>query len=191
MLWTSALQLQNRRKWCLWPQQHVQEFNSSLQVKCNNTGKVNTRNTQQKFKARVQQHFNGVQSLSNFPRNRIHATNTLQLNSMTQTHPQSTNVKEWLASSSGKATQSVKSKLLLPKTEPCVPRRELQFLNNQDPTHNFLWTLTTKSRVSADTCHIFTDMQSRPSPALMSQSMRNEPAQHKKLPQILLGEMFA
>jgi len=32
-------------------------------VKCNNTGKVHMGNTQQKFEARMQQHFNEVQKL--------------------------------------------------------------------------------------------------------------------------------
>jgi len=34
-------------------------------------------------------------------------------------------------------------------------------------------------------------MQSRPPPALMSQSMMKEPAQHMKLPHVLLGAKFA
>jgi len=41
-LWTSALQLQNWRKWCLWPQQHGQEFNSSPQSQCSNIGKMHS-----------------------------------------------------------------------------------------------------------------------------------------------------
>jgi len=72
-----------------------------------------------------------------------------------------------------------------------VPKRALQFSNNPDPTNNFLSTPTTKSAVSVDTDHVSTGMQSRPPPALMSQSMTKEPAQHTKSPQILLGAMFA
>jgi len=71
------------------------------------------------------------------------------------------------------------------------PILELQFLSNPDPTLNFLSTLTTKSTVSVDTDHDSTGVQSRSPPALMRQSMTKEPAQHMKLPQILLGAMFA
>jgi len=66
-----------------------------------------------------------------------------------------------------------------------------QHQNNPDPTHNFLSTPTTKSTVPADTDHIPIGMQSRPPPALMSQSMTKEPAQHTKSPQILVDAMFA
>jgi len=58
----------------------------------------------------------------------------------------------------------------------CVPKRELQFLNNPDPTHNFLSTLTTKSAVPVDTDNISTCVWSRPPPALMSQSMTKQSA---------------
>jgi len=52
-------------------------------------------------------------------------------------------------------------------------------------------TLTTKSTVPADTHPDSIGMQSSSPPALMSQPMTKEPAQHMKLPQILLGAMFA
>jgi len=130
-------------------------------------------------------------SLSNLARNWIHTPNALQLNSVTPIHPQPTNVEEQPAASSGKAIQSVLSKPSLPKTAPCAPKKELQFSNNQDPTQNSSSTLTTKSTVPADTDHISTGLQSRPSPTLMSQSMTKEQAQHAKLSQILPGAMFA
>jgi len=62
--------------------------------------------------------------------------------------------------------------------------------NNPDPTHNFLSTPTMKSAVHADTGDVCTGMQSRRPPALTSQSMTKELAQHTQLPQILLGAMF-
>jgi len=65
--------------------------------------------------------------------------------------------------------------LLPPKTVPCVPKRELQFLNNPNPTHNILSTPTT-----ADKEHVPMGMQSRPAPTLMSQSMMKEPATDKQ-----------
>jgi len=88
-------------------------------------------------------------------------------------------------------TQSVWSKRLLPKSVRCVLKRESQFLNNPDPTPNFLSTPTMKSAVFVHTDHVSTGMQSRPAPSLMSQSMTKGPVQHMKLPQILLGAMFA
>jgi len=94
-------------------------------------------------------------SLSNLARNLIHRANTLQPNSMTQIHPQSTKVEKQPAASSGNTTQSVWSKGSLPKTAPCVLKREFQFLNNPDPTHNFLSTLTMKSTVLVDTRPVF------------------------------------
>jgi len=71
--------------------------------------------------------------------NLTHVLNTLQPNSMMQIHPQLTNVEEWLTSSFGKARQpnQCKSKHLLPKTMPFVLKKELQFLNNPDPSHAF------------------------------------------------------
>jgi len=65
-------------------------------------------------------------------------------------------------------------KPLPPKTAPCVLKRELQFLNNPDQTHNFLSTLTMKSAVHADTDHDSTCVCSRPTPAMMSQPMTKE-----------------
>jgi len=62
--------------------------------------------------------------------------------------------------------------------------------NNPDPTHNFLSTTMMKSTVHADTGDVCTGMQSRSPPALTSQSMTKESAQHTQLPQILLGAMF-
>jgi len=94
------------------------------------------------------------------------------------------------AASSGNATQSAWSKLSLQKTVPCLKKRELQFLNNQDPTHNFSSTLTTKSVVPADTDCVSTGIQSRSSPALMSQSMTKESAENTKLPPILVGAIL-
>jgi len=74
----------------------------------------------------------------------------------------------------------------------CVPKCELQFLNNPDPTHNFLSTPTTKSVMPVNTDPISMGVQSRPPPpALMGQSMRTESAQHTKLPQIGPDAMFA
>jgi len=35
-----------------------------------------------------------------------------------------------------------------------VPKKDLKFLNNPDPTHNFLSTPTTKSTVPVDTDHV-------------------------------------
>jgi len=131
---------------------------------------------------------------SNLARNRTHAPNILQLNSVTPIRLQPTNVEEQPAASSGKAIQSVQSKLSLPKTAPCVPKKDLKFTNNRDPTRNFSSTPTTKSAVPAvhvDIDHVSTGMQSRPPPALMSQLMTKEPAQHTKLPHVSLGAMFA
>jgi len=65
--------------------------------------------------------------------------NILQHNSMMQILPQPTNMKEQPAASSGKETQSVRSKHLQPKTMPCMLKKELQFLNHQDPTHTFFF----------------------------------------------------
>jgi len=50
------------------------------------------------------------------------------------------------------------AKTSLPKTAPCVSKRDLQFQNNPDPTHNFLSTPTTKSAVPADTDHVSTGL---------------------------------
>jgi len=130
-------------------------------------------------------------SLSNLARNRICTTNTLQPDSMVQIHPQSTNTEELPAESSSKATQSVRPQLLLPKTAPCLPKRELQFSNNPDSTHNVSSTQITKSMAPADTDHVSIGVWSRPPPTLMSQSMTKEPAQHTKSPQLLLRAMFA
>ena len=69
--------------------------------------------------------------------------------------------------------------------------KEMQFLNNQDPTHNFFSTPTTKSTMPVDTDHVSIGMWSRWPPALMIQSMTKEPVQSTKSPQILLGAMFA
>jgi len=69
-------------------------------------------------------------------------------------------------------------------------RMQLQFLNNPESTHSFLSTLITKSTVSVDTDHVSTGV-SRPPPALTSQSMMKESAQHMKLAQILPCAMFA
>jgi len=162
-------------------------------VKCNDTGKAWIGNTQQKFKNRMQQHFNEVQKLlwSNSARNQTHTPNILQLNSMTPIRPQPTKVEEQPAASSGKAIQSVLSKLSLPKTVPCVLKKDLTFSNNPDPTHNFLSTPTTKSTVPVDTDRVSTGVQSRPPPTLMSQSMTKEPVQHTKLPHVLPGATFA
>jgi len=121
-------------------------------------------NTQQKFKARMQNISIKSKSLSNLVRNLIHMPNILQPNSMTQILPQSTNVEEQLASSSDKATTSVQLKHLLPKTMPCELKRKSQFLKNPDPTHNVLSTLTTKSVVPVDADPISTGMQTRPPP---------------------------
>jgi len=89
--------------------------------------------------------------------------NILQPNSMAQIQPQSTNVEEQPASSSDKANQSaVWSKHLLPKTVPCVLKKELQFSNNPDPTHNFLSTPTIKSMVPTGINQVFINVQSRP-----------------------------
>jgi len=106
---------------------------------------------------------------------------------MMQICPQLTNVKEQVAASTGKETQSAWSRLLPPKTVRCVLKRELQLSNNSDSTNNSLSTLTTNSTLPLDTDHISTGVQSRPPSALMSQSMTKEPAQDSKLPQILLG----
>jgi len=108
-----------------------------------------------------------------------------------QIHPQPTNVKEQLAASSGKETQSVQSKLLPPKTAPCDPRRELQFSNNPDPTNSFLSPPTTKCACGHRPRFRRPRLQSRPPPALTSQSMTKEPTQHTKFDQILLRAMFA
>jgi len=88
----------------------------------------------------------------------VHVPNTLQLHSTTQIQPQQTKTQEQPASSSGKATPSVQSKLLLPKTVPCVQMGESQFSNNQDPIHNFSSSLMTQSAMRADTDHIFRAM---------------------------------
>jgi len=74
--------------------------------------------------------------------------------------------------------QRMFSKRLLLKTVPCVSKRELQFSNNPDLTHNFSSTPTTKATVPVDTDHVFHSMWSRRPPALMSQSMTKAPAQH-------------
>ena len=58
-----TLQLQNRRAWQLWLQQHVQELDSSHKVNRNDTRKAHMGKTQQKFKLRTQQHFGEVQKL--------------------------------------------------------------------------------------------------------------------------------
>jgi len=65
---TVGLTSQNRTKCYIWLPEHVQKFNTAAvhKVKCNNTGKACMGNTQQKFKARMEQHFNEVQNLSNF-----------------------------------------------------------------------------------------------------------------------------
>jgi len=68
---------------------------------------------------------------------------------------------------------------------------DLKCSNNPDPSHNFLSTPTTKSAVPVDTDHVSMGVQSRPPPALTSQSMTKEPAQNTKLPQILPVAMFA
>jgi len=80
---------------------------------------------------------------------------------------------------------------LLPKIAPCVLKRELQFSNNPDLPPNFLLTPTTKSTVHVDTDHVSICLQSRPPPTLICQSITKELAQHRMLPQILLGAMFA
>jgi len=41
----------------------------------------------------------------------------------------------------------------------------LKFVNNPDPTHNFLSTPTTKSAVPVETGHVSIGMQSRPHPS--------------------------
>jgi len=46
------------------------------------------------------------------------------------------------------------SKPSLPKTSPCVPKTELQFLNNPDPSHNFPSTLTMESAAPTACGHI-------------------------------------
>jgi len=58
----------------------------------------------------MQQHFNEVQKLFNFGEKPKHAPQTLQPNSVTQIHPQSTNVEEQLAKLSDKVTPSVQTK---------------------------------------------------------------------------------
>jgi len=178
----------------MWLQQHVQEFNSSPQSQMQQRRK----NTNGKHTTKVQRpECNNTstksESLSNLARNRIHVPNTLRPNPMMPIHPQPTNVKESPASSFGNATQSVQSKLLPPKTAPCMPKRESQFSNNPDPTHNFLSTqlVTTKSTALVDTDCVSTGVQSRLPPVLMSQSMMKELAHHAKLPQVLMGAMFA
>jgi len=78
------------------------------------------------------------------------------------------------------------------KLRPVCEKRELQFFNNPDPTHSFLSTPTAKSRVLR--CrHMprFHRHAKQTTTALMSQSMIKESAQHAKLPQVLLGAMFA
>jgi len=64
----------------MWLQQHVQELIAVCKVKCNNTGKVHIGNTQQKFKARMQQHFNEVQMLVKLGEKLDSMPNTLQPN---------------------------------------------------------------------------------------------------------------
>ena len=127
-------------------------------VKCNNTGKVHIENTQQNFTARMQQHFNEAQQLVKLgEKSDSHAKHFA-----TQFHnanPSPANQRGGTTSaSSDNATKSVQSKLLPPKTAPCVPKRELQFFNNPDPTHNFLSTPTTKWTAPADTDHDSTRM---------------------------------
>jgi len=86
------------RNWCLWLQQLnlCRNLIAVYKVKCNNTGKVHIGNTQQKFKARMQQHFNEVQKLVKLGKKLDShcAPNILQPNFMTQFHPKSTNVEE-------------------------------------------------------------------------------------------------
>ena len=89
--------------------------------------------------------------------------------------PQPFNMEEQPAASSGKAIQMMQSKLVLPKTVVCVPKKDVQFWNNPDPTHNFLSTSSTKSMVNVETRFISTCMW----------------AQHTKSPQVLAGAMFA
>jgi len=60
------------------------------------------------------------------------------------------------------------------KTVPCVLKKELPFSNIPDPTNNFLSIPTMKSSVLADTDHASIGVQSRPPPALISQSMTKE-----------------
>jgi len=63
-------------------------------VKCNNTGKVYIGNTQQKFKARMQQHFNEVQKLIKLGEISDSYAKHFATHSMTPIHPQPTNVEE-------------------------------------------------------------------------------------------------
>jgi len=104
-------------------------------VQFSNAGKVHIGSTQQSSKLECNNISMKSKSLSILTRNRIYATKTLQVNSMTQINPKSTTMKEQFAASSDKETQHLQSKLLLLKTAPCVLKRELQFLNNPDPTH--------------------------------------------------------
>jgi len=132
---------------CTGIQQQPAKSNATTQGRCarethNKSSKSECNNISMKSKR-----------LSNLVRNQIHAPNILQLNSVKSFHPQSTNVEEWPAASSDKATPSACSKLLLPNAAPFVPKSELQLSNNLDPTHNFLSTPTTKSAVPADTDH--------------------------------------
>jgi len=120
-------------------------------VKCNNTGKTRMGNTQQKFKARMQQQVQKLVKLGE--KLDSHAKHFA-----TQFRPRQTNLGEQPAASSGKATQTAQSKLLLPKTVHCVLWRELKFLNSPDQTHNFLSAPTTKPVVPVGTCHVSTGM---------------------------------
>jgi len=118
----------------------------------------------------MQQHFNKAKKLVKLGEKLDSCTKHFQPNCVTHVDPQSTNVEEQPAALCDNATQSVQSKVSPPKTAPCVPKRELQFLDSPDPT--------TKHVVPADTDHVSMGMQSRPPPSLMSQSMTK--AQHTK-----------
>jgi len=63
-------------------------------VKCNNTGKVCIGNTQQKFKARMQQHFNAVQKLVKLSENSDSYAKHFATQFPDTIYPQSTNVEE-------------------------------------------------------------------------------------------------
>ena len=84
-------------------------------------------NTQQKLKARMQQHFNEVQKLVKLGKKSDSCAKHFATQFDDTNRPQPSNGEEQPAASSGKAIQSVWSKLSLAKTAPCTLKKELQF----------------------------------------------------------------
>jgi len=146
-----------------------------MNSKAVDTEKAHMGNTVQKFKAGTQQHFNEVHKLVKLSK-KPDSCATHFANQFHNTNPSPTNLCGGTTCSIIWQGNPVRAKNLQ-KTVPGVLKRELQFLNNPNPTHSFLSTLTMKSAPCAH--------------ALMSQSMMQEPVQPTKSPQILLGTMFA